>query len=115
MDQPGPAGSVRVRRWVAPPVAPRHLSQCQRKHRFPDNNKDFGLTRLCDLHSHGSRTDGDLVLSVISPPWPTTMDSTTKPGASSPAPPSYDIESYLGKLRGALEQIIAAGDRTEIR
>lgn len=39
----------------------------QRKHRFPDNNKDFGLTRLCDLHPHGSRTDGDLVLSLITP------------------------------------------------
>ena len=77
MDQPGPAGSVRVRRWVVPPVAPRHLSQCQRKHRFPDNNKDFGLTRLCDLHSHGSRTDGDLVLSVISPPWPTSLTSAS--------------------------------------
>lgn len=38
-----------------------------RKHRFPGNNKDFGLTRLCDLHPHGSRTDGDLVLSVITP------------------------------------------------
>jgi hypothetical protein len=38
-----------------------------RKHRFPDNNKDFGLTRLCDLHPHGTRTDGDLVLSVITP------------------------------------------------
>ena len=38
-----------------------------RKHRFPDNNKDFGLTRLCDLHPHGHRTDGDLLLSVISP------------------------------------------------
>ena len=38
-----------------------------RKHRFPGNNKDFGLTRLCDLHPHGSRADGDLVLSVITP------------------------------------------------
>ena len=38
-----------------------------RKHRFPDNNKDFGLTRLCDLHPHGQRNDGDLVLSVITP------------------------------------------------
>ncbi|MCF8005228.1 MAG: BREX system P-loop protein BrxC, partial [Chromatiaceae bacterium] len=39
----------------------------QRKHRFPDNQKDFGLTRLCDLHPHGHRTDGDLLLSVITP------------------------------------------------
>ncbi len=38
-----------------------------RKHRYPDNNKDFGLTRLCDLHPHGTRTDGDLVLSVVTP------------------------------------------------
>ncbi|WP_295430891.1 BREX system P-loop protein BrxC, partial [uncultured Thiodictyon sp.] len=38
-----------------------------RKHRFPDNNKDFGINRLCDLHPHGTRTDGDLVLSVITP------------------------------------------------
>ena len=38
-----------------------------RKHRFPDNNKDFGLTRLCDLHPHGTRTDGDLVVSVVTP------------------------------------------------
>jgi hypothetical protein len=38
-----------------------------RKHRFPENNKDFGINRLCDLHPHGIRTDGDLVLSVITP------------------------------------------------
>ena len=38
-----------------------------RKHRFADNNKDFGLTRLCDLHPHGSHSDGDLVVSVITP------------------------------------------------
>ncbi|NJN64542.1 MAG: BREX system P-loop protein BrxC, partial [Acidobacteria bacterium] len=38
-----------------------------RKHRFPDNNKDFGINRLCDLHPHGTRTDGDLVLSVVTP------------------------------------------------
>jgi hypothetical protein len=38
-----------------------------RKHRFADNGKDFGLNRLCDLHPHGSRTEGDLVLSVVTP------------------------------------------------
>ncbi|MCB1851297.1 MAG: BREX system P-loop protein BrxC, partial [Gammaproteobacteria bacterium] len=38
-----------------------------RKHRFPDNNKDFGINRLCDLHPHGIRTDGDLVLSLVTP------------------------------------------------
>ncbi len=32
-----------------------------------DNNKDFGINRLCDLHPHGTRTDGDLVLSVVTP------------------------------------------------
>jgi hypothetical protein len=39
----------------------------QRKHRFPDNGKDFGLTRLCDLHPHGQRGDGDLIISVVTP------------------------------------------------
>jgi hypothetical protein len=38
-----------------------------RKHRFSDNGKDFGLTRLCDLHPHGTRAEGDLVLLVITP------------------------------------------------
>ncbi|MBK8638067.1 MAG: BREX system P-loop protein BrxC [Chromatiaceae bacterium] len=38
-----------------------------RKHRFADNHKDFGLNRLCDLHPHGARTEGDLVLSVVTP------------------------------------------------
>ena len=38
-----------------------------RKHRFPDNNKDFPLTRLVDLHPHGTRTDGDLTVLVITP------------------------------------------------
>jgi hypothetical protein len=43
------------------------LLKGRRSHRFPDNGKDFGLTRLCDLHPHGTRTDGDLILSVITP------------------------------------------------
>ena len=43
------------------------LLKGQRKQRFPDNNKDFGINRLCDLHPHGTRTDGDLVLSVVTP------------------------------------------------
>ena len=38
-----------------------------RKHKYPSNNKDFGYTRFCDLHPHGTRTDGDLVVSVITP------------------------------------------------
>ncbi len=38
-----------------------------RKHRYPDNDKDFGLNRLCDAHPHGTRTDGDLALLVVTP------------------------------------------------
>ena len=38
-----------------------------RKHRYRDNNKDYGINRLCDLHPHGIRTDGDLVLLVLTP------------------------------------------------
>lgn len=38
----------------------------QRKFRFPDNGKDFGLNRQCD-HPLGNRVDGDLLISVISP------------------------------------------------
>jgi hypothetical protein len=37
------------------------------KHRYPANKKDFGMTRLCDLHPYGSRVDGDVVVSVITP------------------------------------------------
>ena len=39
----------------------------QSKYRYPRNKKDFSLTRLCDLHPFGTRTDGSLVLSVITP------------------------------------------------
>ena len=38
-----------------------------RKHRYPDNNKDFGINRLCDLHPHGARTDGDLTVLMVTP------------------------------------------------
>jgi hypothetical protein len=38
-----------------------------RKHRYPINMKDFDVTRLCDLHPYGTRTDGSLTLSVITP------------------------------------------------
>lgn len=38
-----------------------------RKYRFPDNNKDFGVNRIVDLHPYGTRADGDLVISVITP------------------------------------------------
>jgi len=39
----------------------------QNKYRYPVNNKDFSLTRLCDLHPYGTRTDGALTLSIITP------------------------------------------------
>ena len=39
----------------------------QSKYRYPVNNKDFSLTRLCDLHPYGTRTDGSLTLSIITP------------------------------------------------
>jgi hypothetical protein len=38
-----------------------------RKHRYPVNMKDFDVTRLCDLHPYGTRTDGSLILSVVTP------------------------------------------------
>ncbi|MEI4488939.1 BREX system P-loop protein BrxC [Frigidibacter sp. MR17.14] len=38
-----------------------------RKYRYPKNNKDFGVSRLCDLHPYGSRSEGDLVISVLTP------------------------------------------------
>jgi len=39
----------------------------QRKFRFTENGKDFGLNRMCDQHPLGNRIDGDLMVSVISP------------------------------------------------
>lgn len=36
-----------------------------RKYRYPENNKDFGVSRLIDLHPYGSRSEGDLVVSVV--------------------------------------------------
>ena len=38
-----------------------------RKYRYPLNMKDFDVTRLCDLHPYGNKTDGSLILSVITP------------------------------------------------
>lgn len=38
-----------------------------RKYRYPKNNKDFGISRLVDLHPYGSRSEGDLTLSVVTP------------------------------------------------
>ncbi len=39
----------------------------QRKHRYSANKMDFTFNRLCDLHPVGSRTDGALLVSVITP------------------------------------------------
>ncbi|MBN1905588.1 MAG: BREX system P-loop protein BrxC [Deltaproteobacteria bacterium] len=39
----------------------------QRKHRYTKNKMDFGFTRLCDLYPVGNKTEGGLVVSVISP------------------------------------------------
>ncbi|CAO3356114.1 BREX system P-loop protein BrxC [Azospirillum melinis] len=38
-----------------------------RKHRFEDTKKDFVFNRFCDQHPHGSKTEGDLAVSVITP------------------------------------------------
>jgi hypothetical protein len=38
-----------------------------KKYRYPLTGKDFGITRICDLHPYGTRTDGDLIVSLISP------------------------------------------------
>ncbi|KAB2678311.1 BREX system P-loop protein BrxC [Brucella tritici] len=38
-----------------------------RKYRYPENNRDFGVSRLCDLHPYGSRSEGDLVISIVTP------------------------------------------------
>lgn len=39
----------------------------QRKYRFPDNKMDFSFNRLCDLHPVGNRSDGGLLVSVVTP------------------------------------------------
>jgi hypothetical protein len=39
----------------------------QRKFRFSENAKDFGVNRQCDQHPLGNRIEGDLLVSVISP------------------------------------------------
>jgi hypothetical protein len=39
----------------------------QRKHRYMANKMDFSFNRLCDLHPVGSRLDGALMVSVITP------------------------------------------------
>jgi len=39
----------------------------QRKHRYSANKVDFSFTRICDMHPVGSRVEGGLVISVVSP------------------------------------------------
>jgi hypothetical protein len=39
----------------------------QKKHRYAANKMDFGFNRLCDLHPVGSRVEGALVVSVVTP------------------------------------------------
>lgn len=39
----------------------------QRKYRFPDNKMDFTFNRLCDLHPVGTRSEGALLVSAVTP------------------------------------------------
>ncbi len=39
----------------------------QRKYRYPANKMDFGLNRVCDQYPIGNRTDGHLLVSVVTP------------------------------------------------
>lgn len=39
----------------------------QRKHRYSANKMDFSFNRTCDLHPIGNRTEGGLLVSVVSP------------------------------------------------
>lgn len=39
----------------------------QRKHRYSVNKMDFAFNRICDLHPIGNRTEGDLVVSIVTP------------------------------------------------
>jgi len=43
------------------------LLKDQRKHRYSANKMDFSFNRTCDLHPIGNRTEGGLLVSVISP------------------------------------------------
>jgi len=38
-----------------------------RKHRFEDTKKDFQFNRFCDQHPHGTKVEGDLSVSVVTP------------------------------------------------
>ena len=39
----------------------------QRKHRFSANRMDFSFNRICDAHPVGNRTEGGLIVSIITP------------------------------------------------
>ena len=43
------------------------LLKDQRKHRYSANKMDFSFNRTCDLHPIGNRTEGGLLVSVVSP------------------------------------------------
>ena len=39
----------------------------QRKHRFSANTMDFSFNRICDAHPVGNRTEGGLIVSIMTP------------------------------------------------
>ena len=39
----------------------------QRKHRFSANSMDFSFNRTCDAHPVGKRTEGGLIVSIVTP------------------------------------------------
>ena len=39
----------------------------QRKHRFSANKMDFSFNRICDEHPVGNRTEGGLIVSIMTP------------------------------------------------
>ena len=39
----------------------------QRRHRFSANKMDFSFNRICDAHPVGNRTEGGLIVSIITP------------------------------------------------
>ena len=39
----------------------------QRKHRFSANNMDFSFNRTCDAHPVGKRTEGGIIVSIVTP------------------------------------------------
>ena len=39
----------------------------QRKHRFSANSMDFSFNRICDAHPVGKRTEGGLIVAIVTP------------------------------------------------